>query len=206
MHACRYVSTIDALNWLLKHKLLVPTSIVRYDDWPHQRVASASASIAGMNETRPVGAPPKLWGQSLAHEEMTQKYGLVWEHLGRDAFQLKSVGSATPDSGTAHMSEDTARMSARDGATTGSAGGGGGGGGGGNAGGQGSATRWRPGGRDQTALSLAKAWVHAAKSWASGGDVSEEHAAKLVEGTKQVARRSTALAAALDKVGWAWKA
>ena len=71
-----YVSTMDAFRWLLRHHLLVPTSIVRYDDW-------------GRSET---GSP-----QATAHSHVSKRWGLEWRLLdvtrSARAFQLLSVAA-----------------------------------------------------------------------------------------------------------------
>ena len=77
-----YISTVQALRWLLRHRLLVPSSIVRYDDW----------QAKSFNATW--GKFGSLWGQALAHHEVTHEYGLEWRDLGRDTFQLVSIREA----------------------------------------------------------------------------------------------------------------
>lgn len=77
-----YISTVQALRWLLKHRLLVPTSIVRYDDW----------QAKSLNATW--GKFGSLWGQALAHQEASNEFGLEWRDLGRDTFQLVAIREA----------------------------------------------------------------------------------------------------------------
>lgn len=62
-----YVSTRDALRWLLRHKLLVASpesgTLVRYDDW-----------LMAANDVS--------WGQAKAHTELSAAYGLEWRRVG----------------------------------------------------------------------------------------------------------------------------
>ena len=58
-----YSSTLQAYHWLLHHRLIRPGTIVRYDDWP----------------LRSAGGKP--WGQALAHDEVTEQFGLNWTRL-----------------------------------------------------------------------------------------------------------------------------
>ena len=70
-----YSSTMDALSWLMRHRLLVPTTIVRYDDW---------------GNTAAAGSP-----QAAAHAHASKRWGLEWRPLGGTrsgrAFQLLSL-------------------------------------------------------------------------------------------------------------------
>ena len=72
-----HVSTMDAFKWLMRHRLLMPLSLVRYDDF----------GAPGM-----VGSSP----QALAHEQASARWGLEWRSLGATrsarAFQLLSIG------------------------------------------------------------------------------------------------------------------
>ena len=70
------------MQQLLVHRLLVPTSIVRYDDWQ----SKTNNATWGKHGT--------LWGQALAHQEISQEFGLQWRDLGRDAYQLVSISEA----------------------------------------------------------------------------------------------------------------
>jgi hypothetical protein len=91
-----YVSTIDALRWLVRAQILVPGSYVRYDDWPIvKRIPNAShygnetrvplAIVGQPNAAAHAHAlypkrprPIKLWGQALAHSEVTAAFDLEW--------------------------------------------------------------------------------------------------------------------------------
>ena len=77
-----YISTIQALRWLLTYRILVPTSIVRYDDWQSK------------DRNATWGQFGSLWGQALAHHEITREFGLTWRDLGRDTYQLVSIQEA----------------------------------------------------------------------------------------------------------------
>ena len=107
-----YISTIQALEWLFKHRILRVESVVRYDDWPHPRSAASSSGGGGGSAAAAAGrrlqglrskvdpsSPIRkdLWGQALAHAEITYKYRVVFKHLGRDAFQIKAIGASKPD-------------------------------------------------------------------------------------------------------------
>jgi hypothetical protein len=76
-----YPSAYQCMDWMLANNLIVPTSIIRYDDWP------APGDNVGAN-----------YGEARAHHEITQKYGIRWEQLhgyGRTSkytFQVLSIG------------------------------------------------------------------------------------------------------------------
>eukprot|EP00798_Chlamydomonas_sp_ICE-L_P016105 gene16105-22247_t len=53
-----YSSTLQALDWMLSHELIVPGTVIFYDDWTH-------------------GGPE---GQQKAHKEMMKKYGLTFNY------------------------------------------------------------------------------------------------------------------------------
>lgn len=80
-----HVSTVQAMRWLLQEKILVPGSLVRYDDWP--RIHDPSG---------------KPWGQRLAHIEVTKEFGVVWKLIVRSSsrsapvYEIVQVGSSTP--------------------------------------------------------------------------------------------------------------
>lgn len=79
-----YISTIQALDWLLRSRLVVPGTLIGYDDWV-------------------AGGPG---GQARAHEEMSRKWALRtrrlrdprtgWQRLNGLAalFEVLSVGRA----------------------------------------------------------------------------------------------------------------
>jgi hypothetical protein len=84
-----YISTHQALDWLLQSRLIVPGTLIGYDDWV-------------------AGGPG---GQARAHDEMSRKWSLRTRRL-RDPrtgsqrlnglaalFEVISVGEATSDGG-----------------------------------------------------------------------------------------------------------
>jgi len=80
-----YVSAKQALEYLLRHNLLVPGSVVGYDDWP---------------------AGGRRGGEQRAHRELTKAWGLRWRNLVPECktelqmqcvFELQEVGSKKPD-------------------------------------------------------------------------------------------------------------
>ena len=77
-----YSSTIEALEWLLSRNLLVPGSFVRYDDWP------AGPAAHGPHKGT------LLYGQALAHDDITKRYGIRWRGMLNQtrAFQIVSIG------------------------------------------------------------------------------------------------------------------
>ena len=81
-----YVSTVQSLDWMFAHRLIVPGTFVRYDDWP--RYNGSKSSHAHNN----------YFGQARAHYEMTQKYGVAWKLVTKAALQVVSVGDAHCDS------------------------------------------------------------------------------------------------------------
>jgi len=54
-----YISALDGVGWMLQNGLLVPGSLVRYDDWKDD----------------------KSWGETRAHEELTRRYHVKWRHI-----------------------------------------------------------------------------------------------------------------------------
>lgn len=80
-----YISTVQAMSFLLENKLLVVGSLVGYDDWP---------------------AGGRAGGEQRAHREITRKFGLQWRNIvphckesakGQCVFELLAVGHANPD-------------------------------------------------------------------------------------------------------------
>lgn len=77
-----HVSTVQAMRWLFREGILLPGSLVRYDDWP--RIHD------------PQGQP---WGQRLAHMEITK---VVWKLIVRPTsrnapvYEVGQLGAATP--------------------------------------------------------------------------------------------------------------
>lgn len=80
-----YISTVQALGFMLRHKLLVVGSVIGYDDWP-------AGGVQG--------------GEQRAHRELTRVWGLRWLNLVpgckestrmQCVFELLAVGSDEPD-------------------------------------------------------------------------------------------------------------
>ena len=100
-----YVSAIDALRWMLRSQLLVAGSLVRYDDWPAAKHYPNASAFGGetrvpINPFPPAGshAARNLWGEALAHAQVTEEFELAWEGpLGNGdyltpVYLLRSVG------------------------------------------------------------------------------------------------------------------
>ena len=83
----RYSSTIEALTFMIERSLLVPSTFVRYDDWP--AFPAAHGPHAGS----------LLYGQALAHEDITRRYGITWRGPLNNtrAFQVVSIERRTDD-------------------------------------------------------------------------------------------------------------
>lgn len=64
-----YLSTLQCMDWMLTHRLVVPGTIVRYDDWPT------------LNATRGKARGSTFYGQKKAHFEVTKKHGVRWERV-----------------------------------------------------------------------------------------------------------------------------
>lgn len=63
-----YVSAYEALDFIFSNGLAGPKSLFRYDDW--------------------CSVPEWEAGQSLAHKQITEKYGLHWTRLSTNVFVL----------------------------------------------------------------------------------------------------------------------
>ena len=57
-----YVSTMQCLSWMIANQLLVPGSLVRYDDFRNMRQRN---------------------GEARAHRELTRAHRITWRNLGR---------------------------------------------------------------------------------------------------------------------------
>lgn len=71
-------SAVQCLTWMLKHRLIVAGTLVRYDDWRNMR---------------------QRHGEARAHRELTRRFNITWSNLaGRDGkpnsreWQVVSVG------------------------------------------------------------------------------------------------------------------
>jgi hypothetical protein len=73
-----YLSAIQCLSWLFRLRLMVPGTLLRYDDW----------------HDLPNGTP--LWGEMKAHAEITKRFRVTWVPLNRSyrksEFQVHSIG------------------------------------------------------------------------------------------------------------------
>jgi len=67
-----YISARQCLEWMAKHKLWFPGTVVRYDDWK--------------------GTPEWEGGESLAHKEVSEIYNLEWERIRFNVFVLSKLG------------------------------------------------------------------------------------------------------------------
>ena len=81
MDADIYLSAMQALDFLFAHKLIVPSTFVRYDDWP--RTNSTHGPFAGTNYR----------GQARAHYELSQKWDVRWRFVAKGVVQVISIGS-----------------------------------------------------------------------------------------------------------------
>ena len=88
-----YVSTLQAMRWLLRYRLLLPSTIVRYDDWPGNMTRmSWQQQIAYWRKKGREPPPDPVWGQMRAHVEVTDEFRVEWRRLGRNAFEAVSIG------------------------------------------------------------------------------------------------------------------
>jgi len=82
-----YISTMQALDYMLTNKLIVVGTLVGFDDWP---------------------AGGRRGGEQRAHRELTKKWGLRWKNIVpgckedrankmQCVFELLAIGAATPD-------------------------------------------------------------------------------------------------------------
>ena len=68
-----YVSAKQALRWLFTSGLIVPGTLVRYDDWsPHVK-------LTGTGGLPPDSGNASSWGEMRAHGEITREFGVTWE-------------------------------------------------------------------------------------------------------------------------------
>ena len=69
-------STMQCMSWLLAHRLLVPGSFVRYDDWR---------------------ASWQQYGEGKAHRELTLRHNITWRCLsGTKEWEVLAIGSYAP--------------------------------------------------------------------------------------------------------------
>jgi hypothetical protein len=85
-----YISTVQALNWMFQSGLIVPETLVRYDDWTGNKTNSAKEQA--YFRRRGIEAPPEVWGQMKAHIEATDAFQVEWKRLNRKVFEVVSIG------------------------------------------------------------------------------------------------------------------
>ena len=66
-----YQSTMDCMGWMLRNGLIIPGTLVRYDDWNAKTT----------------------WGETRAHMELAKQFGLEWRNI-TDAQGLRRAGYA----------------------------------------------------------------------------------------------------------------
>ena len=68
-----YISCYQALDWMARNKLLIPGTVILYDDWGNGEEYDG--------------------GESLAHKQIAEKYNLDWEFLTKPLFSPPNVNS-----------------------------------------------------------------------------------------------------------------
>ena len=81
MDADIYLSAIQALDWLFAKRLIVPSTFVRYDDWP--RFNATHGRYKGTN----------FLGQARAHYELSEKWDVRWKLVATGTVQVVSIGA-----------------------------------------------------------------------------------------------------------------
>ena len=71
----------QCLDWLFASGLIVPSTFVRYDDWPVSNATDGPAK--GTMD----------YGEAKAHRLITAKYAVEWKHVARSAYQVVAIGS-----------------------------------------------------------------------------------------------------------------
>jgi len=77
-----FSSAFQALDWMLTSRLLVPSSIVRYDDWPV------------WNATRGDARGTTDYGESKAHRLITALHNITWRRIQpewQNAYQVRKL-------------------------------------------------------------------------------------------------------------------
>ena len=88
-----YISTKQAMRWVLQNRILVPSSYLRYDDWPGNLTKHASQKVIRKWQER--GLPLSgYWGQMKAHVEVSDEFRVSWKRINRNIFELVGVGGA----------------------------------------------------------------------------------------------------------------
>jgi len=69
-------STMLCMRWLLAHRLIVPGTFVRYDDWRQ---------------------PRQKYGEARAHRELTREHNITWRAVsGTKEWEVLAIGSYEP--------------------------------------------------------------------------------------------------------------
>ena len=76
-----YKSAYECLDWMFASGLVVPSTFVRYDDWPVSNATDGPAK--GTMD----------YGEAKAHRLITAKYAVEWKHVARSAYQVVAIGS-----------------------------------------------------------------------------------------------------------------
>ena len=80
MDADIYLSAIQALDWMFGSGLIIPGTIVRYDDWPRK------------NATRGPRKGTNFYGQARAHYELSERWDVKWRLIAKTSVQAITVG------------------------------------------------------------------------------------------------------------------
>ena len=62
---------MQCLEWMFINRLIVPSTFVRYDDWPNK------------NATHGAAKGTTFYGQKKAHALLTEKFRVKWKHVAR---------------------------------------------------------------------------------------------------------------------------
>ena len=81
-----FTSTMQCLEWMFINRLIVPSTFVRYDDWPNK------------NATHGAAKGTTFYGQKKAHALLTEKFRVKWKHVAR----ARTVPPATARMRSAH--------------------------------------------------------------------------------------------------------
>jgi len=102
-------STMEAYRWMFESRLIVPGTVVRYDDWPKATACTGDSKSANwcrqkagsctrldnayilerccetcameIRKRQPGRPTAHIWGQRLSHQQVTRQYGLQWTEL-----------------------------------------------------------------------------------------------------------------------------
>ena len=73
-----YISTLQAMRWVLQNRILVPSSYLRYDDWPGNLTKDTRPEV--IRKWQKMGLPLSgYWGQMKAHNEVSNEFRVSWE-------------------------------------------------------------------------------------------------------------------------------